>query len=97
MSTMGRYCKAYPIQQFEQYDGWIHKARTPKTEASDDSDTAPPRYYFLHENYTVTSGIFLDEDIIFDDVTESWIAFCEKNLAFTVPDYVLESVAAPAT
>jgi hypothetical protein len=32
----------------------------------------------VQKNFTVTDGIFVDENIIFSDVTPEWIEFCEK-------------------
>lgn len=50
-------------------------------------------YYYLQENYSVTAGIFLDEDIAFDDVTEDWKDFCTRELKFEIPVY--EPLAPP--
>jgi hypothetical protein len=41
----------------------------------------------LQENYVVTDGIFKDENIIFDDVTDEWKEFCTKELEFEIPEY----------
>jgi hypothetical protein len=37
-------------------------------------------YVYLHTNFTVTDGIFVDENIIFSDVTPEWIEFCRDVL-----------------
>ena len=42
---------------------------------------------YLQENYMVTDGVFLDENIIFDDVTPEWKDFCTHVLKFEVPVY----------
>jgi hypothetical protein len=34
----------------------------------------------LHTDFTVTDGIFIDENIIFNDVTPEWIEFCRDVL-----------------
>jgi hypothetical protein len=52
----------------------------------DDSDDSVG-YYFLQEDYTVTAGIFLDEAIAFDAVTDEWKQFCTSVLEFEVPPY----------
>jgi hypothetical protein len=44
-------------------------------------------HLYLQENYVVTDGIFIDEDIIFDDVTPEWKDFCKNALKFAVPVY----------
>jgi hypothetical protein len=44
-------------------------------------------HLYLQENFVVTDGIFIDENIIFDDVTPEWMDFCENTLKFEVPSY----------
>lgn len=76
MGEMGKYCKAYPVARFSEYDGWPEEVGELKRD-----------HLYLHENYVVTEGIFMDEDVIFDEVTPEWIEFCETTLAFEVPDF----------
>jgi hypothetical protein len=92
MPNMGSYLKAYPIKSLREFPGWTERlanARTP----DDDEDSSVPRtltddtFVYLQENYVVTDGIFLDENIIFDSVTPEWIEFCKNTLALEVPDY----------
>jgi hypothetical protein len=47
--------------------------------------TSEDDYLFLQENFTVTKGIFLDEDIVFDNITSEWEDFCKNTLNFEVP------------
>jgi hypothetical protein len=54
-----------------------------ETEAS--AQSAGRDYLFLQENFVVTDGIFLDENIIFDNTTPEWIDFCKNSLEFEVP------------
>lgn len=89
MSTMGRYCKAYPIQQLRRYPNW---PETIAIAVNPDEGT----YLFLQDNYTVTAGVFIDEKIIFDQVTDSWRTFCENELHFSIPEYVQEVALAQA-
>ena len=43
---------------------------------------------YLQENYIVTDGIFKDENIIFDNVTDEWKDVTATTpLAFEIPDY----------
>ncbi len=89
MPTMGSYCKAYPIAKFREYKNWSEK---PKTENAADNatDAAEKSYLFLQENLTVTTGIFLDEDIVFDQITDEWQDFCHQQLKFEIPDFERE-------
>ena len=36
-------------------------------------------YVYVQRNFTVTDGIFIDENIIFSDVTPEWIEYCRAN------------------
>ena len=94
MATMGRYCKAYPIDQLRKFPEWEEKVENlaPLENEEDGSQQprtslAPDDYLFLQENYVVTDGIFLDEHIIFDRVTPEWQAFCTTELRFEIPAY----------
>ena len=40
-------------------------------------------YVYLQGNFTVTDGIFIDENIIFDEVTPEWITFCRDVLGYS--------------
>jgi hypothetical protein len=39
-------------------------------------------YLYVQRTFTVTDGIFIDENIIFDDVTDAWKDFCQNVLEF---------------
>jgi len=82
MATLGQYCKAYPLKQLSAYSAWRSGQGVSDTGTgeNDHGDIV-----FLQENYTVTRDIFLDEDVIFSDVTPEWVAFCREQLAFA-PD-----------
>lgn len=77
MSNMGRYLKAYPVELLRQFPGWAQSAREP----------AERPYLYLQENYTITQGIFLDEDVVFDRVTPEWTEFCQRTLEFEIPNW----------
>jgi hypothetical protein len=83
MSKMGRYCKAYPISRFCEYQRWAEKTENFRLE----NETPEKGHLYLQENYVVTDGIFIDENIIFDDVTPEWMDFCKHTLKFEVPSY----------
>jgi hypothetical protein len=54
-------------------------------EKAGELDEESSAYYFLQEDYTVTAGIFMDEDIAFDAVTDEWREFCRDILRFEAP------------
>ena len=80
MATMGKYCKAYLLKQFRQFNQWNENQKV-NQELTEDS------VLYLQENYVVTDGIFKDENIIFNDVTDEWKDFCHKVLEFEIPNY----------
>ncbi len=95
---MGRYCKAYLAKQLREYPEWTEAAENARpvsdeTEGEDQNDA--PRaltddsILYVHENFVVTDGIFMDENIIFDAVTDRWKGFCQDNLSFSVPEFEL--------
>jgi hypothetical protein len=96
MAEMGNYCKAYHVSGFRKFRGWKENTSDlrgekkyvngkeifePKTSLEDDD------ILYLQENHVVTHGIFKDEHIVFDDVTDEWKEFCHKELQFEIPDY----------
>jgi hypothetical protein len=95
MAKVGRYLKAYPMARFREFGGWAENAQNARQENHDGGgpEAAAPRqltdsdFLYLQENYTVTDGIFLDQNIIFDRVTPEWIEFCENALKFEIPEY----------
>lgn len=97
MANMGRYCKAYLLTSFRQFPGWSERAasaRQEETRNADDVTQMKPRelsddsVLYLQENYVVTDGIFLDENVIFGNVSDEWKKFCMESLGFSIPDYV---------
>jgi hypothetical protein len=76
MKRMSDYCKAYPASRFREFPNWS----TARSVADD-------AVLFLHDNYLVTDGIFVDEQIVFDAVTPEWREFCRVTLGFEIPDY----------
>lgn len=95
MAKMGRYCKAYPVERFQAFAEWDNSVRlAPKSSgqgdengAGNDAEAAKSEILYLQENYTVTRGIFIDEEIVFDNVTPEWVSFCQDALNFEVPSY----------
>lgn len=93
MATMGKYCKAYPIDRLRAYSRWTEKAENTRVdkkvvdgkEVEEKHLLAEDSFLYLQENYVVTDGIFKDENIIFEDVTPEWIEYCQKELQFEIP------------
>lgn len=96
MAEMGKYCKAYYAKNFRGYSSWNENLdnlrketveKDGKEEEIERTELKDDDILYLQENYTVTDGIFIDENIIFDDVTDEWKEYCEKELGFEIPVY----------
>lgn len=93
MATIGKYCKSYKLSRLRQFPGWTEKsenARSVKMEVAGEIVEVPREltdddYLYLHVDFTVTDGIFIDENIIFNNVTPEWIEFCKVVLGQTYP------------
>lgn len=91
MHVMSKYCKAYTVSRLREFESWNEHARTIKQRdalsgaeierALEDKDIL-----FLQEDFTVTGGIFMDEDVVFNCSTPDWTDFCKEKLNFVVPD-----------
>ena len=95
MAEMGKYCKAYLAKQFRAYPGWSENAANVRKEKKEvdgkevevDRMLDDDSILYLQENYVVTDGIFKDQNIIFDNVTDEWKQFCHRTSAFEIPVY----------
>ena len=96
MTTIGKYCKAYQLSRLRQFPSWTEKpenARLIRTELEGETVTVIREltnldYVYLHADYTVTDGIFIDENIIFSEVTPEWVEFCRNVLGYQPPDSI---------
>lgn len=95
MAEMGKYCKAYPVARLRQFSGWqenLLNLRKEKKEVDGKQvevsrELTDDDHLYLQENLVVTDGIFLDENIIFDKVSEEWEQYCREVLKFEVSVY----------
>ena len=96
MTEMGKYCKAYYAKDFRALEGWEENLENlrPETKEENREEVEVPRtelkdddILYLQENYVVTDGIFKDENIIFDKVTDLWKEQCHTTLGFEIPVY----------
>ena len=93
MTILGKYCRAFPLSQLRQFPGWVEKAenaRTIRREVNGETIEEPRQlndtdYVYVHTNFTVTDGIFIDENTIFDKVTPEWIEYCRTVLGLNHP------------
>lgn len=91
MNKMGKYCKAYMIPRFREFSGWTESSENARKENGSPRQLTDDDFLYLQENFVVTDGIFLDENVIFANVTPEWINFCKNELQFEVPSYTTDS------
>lgn len=77
MPKLSGYCKLYPIERLRSFPQWKEIPHCESTQSS------LPGFVYLHDSYVVTRGILVDENVIFGDVTEEWIQYCETELEFS--------------
>lgn len=93
MTIVGKYSKAYPLKLFRQFPEWTENLKNSRKTRKEingeilevERDLSESEYLYLQENFSVTDGIFLDENIIFSDVTPAWIDFCRNVLCVPFP------------
>ena len=89
-----QYCKAYYLGLLRQFPHWTESRINWKEQDQDDAPAADQAdqgfsessVVFLHQDYTVTKSMWHDENVIFNQVTPEWKAFCDSTLGFKVPD-----------
>src|SRR5215212_10231627 len=93
MRNMGNYCTAYPIKQLREFPEWRETGENARKESQQvdgrevnvTRELTDDAFLYLQENFVVTDGIFIDENIIFDDISPEWIRFCETTLGAQAP------------
>jgi hypothetical protein len=83
MPEMARYMKAYPVERLREFPEW-HEAA---------SELADRPFLYLQDDYSVTGGIFLNEEIVFSRVTPQWVEFCTHVLQFEIPDWEVDTAS----
>lgn len=94
-----QYCKAYHLSELRRYSSWSEqriKWKKRKDESSDASFT-DDTIVFIHQDFTVTSSMWHDENVIFQSAASDWKTFCVDTLNFRVPDDLDLVTAAEAT
>ncbi|HEY6802296.1 MAG TPA: hypothetical protein VI306_01850 [Pyrinomonadaceae bacterium] len=98
MTLLGKYCKAFPLGRLRQFSGWVEKPENAKKisrevngEVIEDArKLTDVDYVYVQRDFTVTDGIFIDENIIFNAVTPEWIEYCRNVLGLQNHDSTTE-------
>ena len=95
MAEMSDYCKAYLARDLRRFPGWTEDLSDLRkdTQEVDGDEVEVARetigdedVLYLHDSYVVTDDVFVDQHVVFADVTDAWQAFCHGELGFEVPD-----------
>lgn len=104
MAQNSAYCKAYLAKNFRSFPSWVEKTTSlrkgkkmenEKEIVVDRTKIEDNDILYLHDSYIVTDGIFNDENIVFNAVTDEWKKFCHEKLEFSIPDYRKRESGAP--
>jgi hypothetical protein len=93
MAKLSRYCKAYPIIRLSEFYDWALRSENARTERRlvEGKELQVPRsfsdndFLYVQEDFTVTDGVYIDENVVFDRVTPEWVEFCTTILKFEAP------------
>ncbi|HKP10955.1 MAG TPA: ankyrin repeat domain-containing protein [Blastocatellia bacterium] len=87
------YCKAYHLRDLRQFPTWAEvranwKAQPAADDGAGGQDAAltDDDVVFIHQDFTVTQSMWHAENVIFDQVSREWEAYCTDVLNFKVPD-----------
>jgi hypothetical protein len=88
-----QYCKAFYLKDLRQFPGWNESRinwRGPGDDNATEEREAPgfsdQDVVFLHQDLTVTQSMWHNENVLFQQLTPAWEAFCATVLQFQVPD-----------
>jgi ankyrin repeat protein len=89
-ATLTNYAQAYLLGELRKFGGWREerinwKETAPANENGNSHELGDSDVVFVHQDYTVTQLIWPGENVIFNQVTPEWRAFCEQELRFRVP------------
>lgn len=79
------------IPRFREFGDWTEISENARKENGSPRQLTETDFLYLQENFVVTDGVFMDENVIFDKVTPEWIDFCKNNLKFEIPNYISTS------
>jgi len=85
-----QYAKAYRLSELRQFPAWpegqLRLKHDHKPAPADGYAVSNDPVVFIHQDLTVTSSMWHDEEVVFDAVTPEWREFCQSVLRFKVPD-----------
>ena len=83
-SSARNYAKGYLLGDLRKFSGW--KEMVLAEENGNSRELSDSDVVFLHQDFTVTQLIWPGENVLFNQDTPEWRAFCSQQLKFKVPD-----------
>lgn len=84
-----KFCKAYQLKELREFPYWLEQSADSngkaKAEQEKETGLTDDKVVFIHQDFTVTESFWHNENVIFDQVSESWRDFCATVLGFRVP------------
>jgi uncharacterized protein len=86
-----KYCKAYHLRDLRAFSGWVEEridwkvTNQSEQVLPDHGKFADDMVVFIHQDFTVTETMWHNENVIFNQISESWRDFCQQVLCFRVP------------
>jgi hypothetical protein len=79
MNGTSLFCKAYTAATVGEFAPcqrqWLESGRTITAED----------VIYIHDDFVVRRGIFPEDEVVFDHVTDEWKRFCQERLKFEIP------------
>jgi len=103
MADLSRYCKAYYLKEIRNFPGPGKPdpmtAQAGQAQAAGSApgsvDLPDDAIVYLHDDFSVTSGIARDEGVIFRSDDPAWESYCREALKFEVPAWRFEDGMKP--
>lgn len=91
------YCKAYYLRDLRRFGDWSDddgpaSGNGGGAAEEEDEESGPltdDSIVYLHQDFTVTRSMWHGENVLFDEVTPDWRVFCQRELAFDIPEDLL--------
>jgi hypothetical protein len=74
-----QFCKGYAARSVREFGPCERHWQESGRKVADDE------VIYLHDDFLVRSGIFPEDEVMFDQVSADWRRFCQEQLRFEVP------------
>jgi hypothetical protein len=83
---MGSYCRAFYARDLAAFAGWRPDLSQLRAGGEGGRGTlGDDSVVYLQEDFRVTDGVYLDENVLFADAGPEWREFCAGTLGFAPP------------